>query len=141
MAWFGDGLSSLSNLKGQITSFTKEVLSESVVSDTDEQAKLLEEANIKCVQLQDLLNSRDAEISVLRRQNCELQNAVVESNVRGLNIVYGVRGEQPWGTRPSPYTRPTKLQVCGISNGNGIWCGIMCPTACGQTLGAVAFIA
>ncbi|CAD6204986.1 GSCOCG00003086001-RA-CDS, partial [Cotesia congregata] len=83
MAWFGDGLSSLSNLKGQITSFTKEVLSESVVSDTDEQAKLLEEANIKCVQLQDLLNSRDAEISVLRRQNCELQNAVVESNVRG----------------------------------------------------------
>ncbi|CAG5093917.1 Protein of unknown function [Cotesia congregata] len=59
MAWFGDGLSSLSNLKGQITSFTKEVLSESVVSDTD------------------------AEISVLRRQNCELQNAVVESNVRG----------------------------------------------------------
>ncbi|XP_057341818.1 thyroid receptor-interacting protein 11-like [Microplitis mediator] len=84
MAWFGDGLSSLSNLKGQITSFTKEVLSDSIVNDTDGESKQLEEANVKCVQLQELLNSRDAEISVLRRQNCELQKAVVESNVRAL---------------------------------------------------------
>lgn len=33
MAWFGDGLSSLSNLKGQITNFTKEVLSEGIVEE------------------------------------------------------------------------------------------------------------
>lgn len=34
MAWFGEGLPSLSNLKGQITNFTKEVLSDSLVEDT-----------------------------------------------------------------------------------------------------------
>lgn len=33
MAWFGDGLSSLSNLKGQITNFTKEVLAEGIVEE------------------------------------------------------------------------------------------------------------
>ena len=33
MAWFGDGLPSLSNLKGQLTSFTKEVLSEGIVEE------------------------------------------------------------------------------------------------------------
>lgn len=37
MAWFGDGLSSLSNLKGQITNFTKDVLSDST---NDEQGNL-----------------------------------------------------------------------------------------------------
>ena len=31
--WFGDGLPSLSNLKGQITNFTKEVLSEGIVEE------------------------------------------------------------------------------------------------------------
>lgn len=36
MAWFGDGLSSLSNLKGQITNFTKEVLSEGIVEEIGE---------------------------------------------------------------------------------------------------------
>lgn len=33
MAWFGDGLPSLSNLKGQITNFTKEVLSDGIVEE------------------------------------------------------------------------------------------------------------
>lgn len=33
MAWFGDGLPSLSNLKGQLTNFTKEVLSEGIVEE------------------------------------------------------------------------------------------------------------
>ncbi|XP_046751442.1 thyroid receptor-interacting protein 11-like isoform X2 [Diprion similis] len=61
MAWFGDGLSSLSNLKGQITSFTKEVLSEGIVEEIDERSKELIEANEKCVQLQELLISKDAE--------------------------------------------------------------------------------
>ncbi|KAG7206748.1 hypothetical protein KM043_000671 [Ampulex compressa] len=82
MAWFGDGLSSLSNLKGQITSFTKEVLSEGIVDEMDERTRMLNEANERCVQLQELLNSKDAEISLLRRQNCELQKAVVEFNAK-----------------------------------------------------------
>lgn len=33
MAWFGDSLSSLSNLKGQITNFTKDVLSDGIVEE------------------------------------------------------------------------------------------------------------
>ncbi|XP_014233301.1 thyroid receptor-interacting protein 11-like [Trichogramma pretiosum] len=80
MAWLGEGLSSLSNLKGQITSFTKEVLSDGIVNEIteDERSKDLEEAKTKCSQLQELLNSKDAEISLLRRQNSELQKAVVE---------------------------------------------------------------
>ncbi|XP_024947809.1 thyroid receptor-interacting protein 11 isoform X2 [Cephus cinctus] len=64
MAWFEDGLSSLSNLKGQITSFTKEVLSEGIVEEIDERSKELQEAEEKCVQLQELLNSKDAENDV-----------------------------------------------------------------------------
>ncbi|KAK0098967.1 hypothetical protein PV326_011991 [Microctonus aethiopoides] len=80
MAWFGDGLSSLSNLKGQITNFTKEVLSEGIVEEIDERSRQFEETNEKCIQLQELLNSKDAEIALLRRQNCELQKAVVELN-------------------------------------------------------------
>ncbi|EFN73203.1 hypothetical protein EAG_05329 [Camponotus floridanus] len=35
MAWFGDSLSSLSNLKGQITNFTKEVLSDGIVEEIE----------------------------------------------------------------------------------------------------------
>ncbi|XP_053975196.1 thyroid receptor-interacting protein 11-like isoform X1 [Hylaeus volcanicus] len=80
MAWFGDGLPSLSNLKGQITNFTKEVLSEGIVEEIDERSRALNEANEKCVELQELLNSKDAEISLLRRQNYELQKTVVELN-------------------------------------------------------------
>ncbi|XP_011298420.1 thyroid receptor-interacting protein 11 [Fopius arisanus] len=80
MAWFGDGLSSLSNLKGQITNFTKEVLSEGIVEELDDRDKQLEETNRRCVQLQELLNSRDAEIALLRRQNCELKKNAVETN-------------------------------------------------------------
>ncbi|XP_017762228.1 PREDICTED: thyroid receptor-interacting protein 11-like isoform X2 [Eufriesea mexicana] len=82
MAWFGDGLPSLSNLKGQLTNFTKEVLSEGIVEEIDERSKELNEANQKCVELQEVLNSKDAEISLLRRQNCELQKAVVELNAK-----------------------------------------------------------
>lgn len=82
MAWFGDSLSSLSNLKGQITNFTKEVLSDGIVEEIDERSKALNEANERCNQLQDLLNSKDAEISLLRRQNIELQSAVIELNER-----------------------------------------------------------
>ncbi|KAL7286069.1 hypothetical protein TKK_0019676 [Trichogramma kaykai] len=65
MAWLGEGLSSLSNLKGQITSFTKEVLSDGIVNEIteDERSKDLEEAKTKCSQLQELLNSKDAEVS------------------------------------------------------------------------------
>lgn len=33
MAWFGDSLSSLSNLKGQIQSFTRDVLSDGIVEE------------------------------------------------------------------------------------------------------------
>lgn len=33
MAWFGESLASLSNLKGQITNFTKDVLSEGIVEE------------------------------------------------------------------------------------------------------------
>lgn len=82
MAWFGDGLPSLSNLKGQLTNFTKEVLSEGIVEEIDERSKALKEANQKCIELQEILNSKDAEISLLRRQNCELQKAVVELNAK-----------------------------------------------------------
>nr|XP_003701706.1 PREDICTED: thyroid receptor-interacting protein 11-like [Megachile rotundata] len=82
MAWFGDGLPSLSNLKGQLTSFTKEVLSDGIVEEIDERSKALKEANQKCVELQEILNSKDAEISLLRRQNCELQKTVVELNAK-----------------------------------------------------------
>ncbi|XP_072752797.1 uncharacterized protein [Anoplolepis gracilipes] len=82
MAWFGDSLSSLSNLKGQITNFTKEVLSDGIVQEVDERSKALDEANERCNQLQDLLNSKDAEISLLRRQNTELQSAVIEMNAK-----------------------------------------------------------
>lgn len=82
MAWFGDGLPSLSNLKGQLTNFTKEVLSEGIVEEIDERSKALKEANQKCIELQEILNSKDAEISLLRRQNCELQKTVVELNAK-----------------------------------------------------------
>ncbi|XP_029054382.2 thyroid receptor-interacting protein 11-like [Osmia bicornis bicornis] len=82
MAWFGDGLPSLSNLKGQLTNFTKEVLSDGIVEEIDEPSNALKEANQKCVELQEILNSKDAEISLLRRQNCELQKAVVELNAK-----------------------------------------------------------
>ncbi|KAL6436249.1 hypothetical protein ACFW04_004666 [Cataglyphis niger] len=61
MAWFGDSLSSLSNLKGQITNFTKDVLSDGIVEEIDERSKALNEANERCNQLQELLNSKDAE--------------------------------------------------------------------------------
>ncbi|XP_031778415.1 thyroid receptor-interacting protein 11 isoform X2 [Nasonia vitripennis] len=61
MAWLGEGLSSLSSLKGQITNFTKEVLSDGIVNEIDERSKDLEEANAKCTQLQELLNSKEAE--------------------------------------------------------------------------------
>ena len=82
MAWFGDSLPSLSNLKGQITNFTKEVLSDGIVQEIDERSKALNEANERCNQLQDLLNAKDAEISLLRRQNTELQSAVIEINAK-----------------------------------------------------------
>ncbi|KAL6436248.1 hypothetical protein ACFW04_004666 [Cataglyphis niger] len=82
MAWFGDSLSSLSNLKGQITNFTKDVLSDGIVEEIDERSKALNEANERCNQLQELLNSKDAEISLLRRQNTELQSAVIEMNAK-----------------------------------------------------------
>ncbi|KAL0127445.1 hypothetical protein PUN28_005620 [Cardiocondyla obscurior] len=79
MAWFGD---SLSNLKGQLTNLTKEVLSDGIVHEIDDRAKALKEANERCSQLQDLLTAKDAEISLLRRQNCELQRTVIEINAK-----------------------------------------------------------
>ncbi|XP_029168534.1 thyroid receptor-interacting protein 11-like [Nylanderia fulva] len=82
MAWFGDSLPSLSNLKGQITNFTKEVLSDGIVKEIDERSQALDEANERCSQLQDLLNAKDAEISLLRRQNIELQSTVIEINAK-----------------------------------------------------------
>ncbi|XP_018307548.1 thyroid receptor-interacting protein 11 isoform X2 [Mycetomoellerius zeteki] len=78
MAWFGDSLSSISSLKGHITNLTREVLSDGIVDEIDERSKELKEANERCIQLQDLLTTKDAEISLLRRQNCELQRAVIE---------------------------------------------------------------
>ncbi|XP_035726493.1 thyroid receptor-interacting protein 11-like isoform X2 [Vespa mandarinia] len=82
MAWFGDSLSGLSHLKGQITNFTKEVLSEGIVKEIDDQTMQLKEANERCIQLQELLDTKDAEISVLRRQNCELQKIVLELDTK-----------------------------------------------------------
>ncbi|XP_011158549.2 thyroid receptor-interacting protein 11 isoform X2 [Solenopsis invicta] len=85
MAWFGDSLSSLSNLKGQITNFTggiKEALSDGIVDEIDERSKALKEANERCNQLQDLLAAKDAEINLLHRQNCELQRTVIEINAK-----------------------------------------------------------
>ncbi|KYM76468.1 Thyroid receptor-interacting protein 11 [Atta colombica] len=82
MAWFGDSLSSISSLKGHITNLTREVLSDGIVDEIDERSKELKEANEKCIQLQDLLTTKDAEISLLRRQNCELQRAVIEINAK-----------------------------------------------------------
>ncbi|XP_033323487.2 uncharacterized protein LOC117218876 isoform X1 [Megalopta genalis] len=82
MAWFGDGLPSLSNLKGQISNFTKEVLSEGIVDEIDERTRALNEANQRCVELQELLKTKDTEISLLRRQNCELQKTVIELNAK-----------------------------------------------------------
>ncbi|KAK2587260.1 hypothetical protein KPH14_002996 [Odynerus spinipes] len=82
MAWFGDSLSGLSNLKGQITNFTKEMLSEGIVEEIDDRTKELKEANERCVKLQELLDTKDAEISLLRRQNCELQKVVVELDTK-----------------------------------------------------------
>ncbi|KAF7383478.1 hypothetical protein HZH66_012828 [Vespula vulgaris] len=61
MAWFGDSLSGLSHLKGQITNFTKEVLSEGIVKEIDDQTMQLKEANERCIQLQELLDTKDAE--------------------------------------------------------------------------------
>ncbi|EFN75134.1 hypothetical protein EAI_15541 [Harpegnathos saltator] len=87
MAWFGDSLASLSNLKGQIANFTKDVLSEGIVEEVDERSKALKEANERCSQLEDLLNTKDAEISLLRRQNYELQTAVVEINAKSKESV------------------------------------------------------
>lgn len=86
MAWFGDSLSSLSNLKGQITNFTREVLSEGIVEEADERSQALQEANERCRQLQDLLNTKDAEISLLRRQNYELQRTVIEINTKSKEL-------------------------------------------------------
>ncbi|XP_011876922.1 PREDICTED: thyroid receptor-interacting protein 11-like [Vollenhovia emeryi] len=82
MAWFGDGFSSLSSLKGQVTNFTKAVLSDGIVDEMDERSKALKEANERCSQLQDLLTAKDAEISLLRRQNCELQRTVIEIDAK-----------------------------------------------------------
>ncbi|XP_011056328.1 PREDICTED: thyroid receptor-interacting protein 11 isoform X1 [Acromyrmex echinatior] len=82
MAWFGDSLSSISSLKGHITNLTREVLSDGIVDEIDERSKELKEANDKCIQLQDLLTTKDAEISLLRRQNCELQRTVIEINAK-----------------------------------------------------------
>ncbi|XP_043489277.1 thyroid receptor-interacting protein 11-like [Polistes fuscatus] len=82
MAWFGDSLSGLSQLKGQITNFTKEVLSEGIVKEIDDQTLQLKEANERCIKLQELLDTKDAEISMLRRQNCELQKIVVELDTK-----------------------------------------------------------
>lgn len=50
------------------------------MEEIDERSRALNEANEKCIELQELLNSKDAEISLLRRQNCELQKTVVELN-------------------------------------------------------------
>ncbi|XP_018399446.1 PREDICTED: thyroid receptor-interacting protein 11-like [Cyphomyrmex costatus] len=82
MAWFGDSLSSISSLKGHITNLTREVLSDGIVDEIDERSKELKEANERCSQLQDLLTTKDAEISLLRRQNCELQRTVIEINAK-----------------------------------------------------------
>ncbi|XP_018354865.1 PREDICTED: thyroid receptor-interacting protein 11-like isoform X1 [Trachymyrmex septentrionalis] len=82
MAWFGDSLSSISSLKGHITNLTREVLSDGIVDEIDERSKELKEANERCIQLQDLLTTKDAEISLLRRQNCELQRAIIEINAK-----------------------------------------------------------
>ncbi|KAG5344072.1 TRIPB protein, partial [Acromyrmex charruanus] len=82
MAWFGDSLSSISSLKGHITNLTREVLSDGIVDEIDERSKELKEANERCIQLQDLLTTKDAEISLLRRQNCELQRTVIEINAK-----------------------------------------------------------
>ncbi|KAG5336253.1 TRIPB protein, partial [Acromyrmex heyeri] len=82
MAWFGDSLSSISSLKGHITNLTREVLSDGIVDEIDERSKELKEANERCIQLQDLLITKDAEISLLRRQNCELQRTVIEINAK-----------------------------------------------------------
>lgn len=52
------------------------------MDEMDDRSRALKEANEKCVELQEILNSKDAEISLLRRQNCELQKAVVELNAK-----------------------------------------------------------
>ncbi|XP_066599423.1 thyroid receptor-interacting protein 11-like [Prorops nasuta] len=84
MSWFEKRLPSLSDLKDQIsnvTNVTKEglaALSEGIVEETDERSIAVREATEKCVQLEEALKSKNAEISLLQRQNAELQKTVIE---------------------------------------------------------------
>ncbi|XP_071449660.1 thyroid receptor-interacting protein 11-like [Hetaerina americana] len=78
MAWLGEGLSSL---KGQITNFTKEVLSE-VAEGREEgcghESQLLD-AEEKIQRLESLCSAKDLEISRLREQNAALETQAIQS--------------------------------------------------------------
>ncbi|KAG8224281.1 hypothetical protein J437_LFUL005087 [Ladona fulva] len=69
MAWLGEGLSSL---RGQITSFTKEVLSEGREENYDQEGKL-REAQEKIQELENLCSAKDKEISRLNEVNNTLE--------------------------------------------------------------------
>lgn len=74
MAWLGEGLSSL---RGQITSFTKEVLSEGREDDSGQEVKL-RDAEEKIQQLESLCIEKDIEISKLHDINASLEKRVTQ---------------------------------------------------------------
>ncbi|KAF4530119.1 hypothetical protein B566_EDAN001376 [Ephemera danica] len=72
MSWFGEGLS---NLKGQITNFTKEVLAEAAAENSDlspDQLQLLD-AKKQLSELQTACSAKDLEISRLQQRAQELE--------------------------------------------------------------------
>lgn len=80
MAWFGEGLSSL---KGQISSFTKEIVANNIVpltSESQDQAEEETEVSVKkkISELEQSCKDKDVEISILREENSQLAKKVEE---------------------------------------------------------------
>ncbi|KAF5395575.1 hypothetical protein PHET_11479 [Paragonimus heterotremus] len=67
-----DWLGGLSNIKGQITSITKDLLAESAVEISDPKTQL-EKANERIAELQSLVEAQRAEIESLKSRNAELE--------------------------------------------------------------------
>ncbi|XP_011500517.1 PREDICTED: thyroid receptor-interacting protein 11-like [Ceratosolen solmsi marchali] len=119
MSWLNDGLSPaiLTHLKGQIKNFTQEVLSDGIISETDDRSNNLEQTNEECDRLQALLNSKDEIISVLRKQNSELQRDAHEFRTKANNSANngsGLEEEENDGAffwDPPPKNRDAKTQT------------------------------
>lgn len=80
MAWFGEGLSSL---KGQISSFTKEIVANNIVPLTSESQDQTEgetddSVKKKISELEQSCNDKEIEISILREENSRLAKKLDE---------------------------------------------------------------